>query len=180
MWMYMRIPTLRTLVRKLHRVQEPIREHNVRVISISINDGFANSSLRTTSICFLTSTKDVHSSVGTIFICSFPDPQDVEAVQGPFANKMFASVYATLYEPVCGNFFLKFLKFFQKPHSAYIFINCTNLSKFVKFLKIVFDTYLNFIKLSNISKIFWMASTKFKVFCICKIYTNSFRIYPSF
>ncbi len=37
---------------------------------------------------------------------------------------------------------------FHRP--GYIFINCTNLSKLVK---IVFYTYANFIKLSNISKI---------------------------
>ncbi len=57
-------------------------------------------------------------------------------------------------------FFWNFLKFFQKLLSAYIFINCTNLSTFVKFVKIIFDTYSNFIELSNISKIFWKASTK--------------------
>ncbi len=90
-------------------------------------------------------------------------------------------VYANVkvYEPVCV-FFWNFLKFFQKLPSAYIFINCTNLSKLVKFVKIVLDTYLNFIKLLNISKIFWKVNTKFWVFCIYKIYTNSFIIYPSF
>ncbi len=46
---------------------------------------------------------------------------------------------------------LKFLKFFQKLRSASIFINYTNLSKLVK---IIFDANLNFIKVSNISKIF--------------------------
>ncbi len=51
-------------------------------------------------------------------------------------------------------FFWNFLKFFQKLPSAYIFRNCTNSLKFVKFVKIVFDSYLNFIKFSNISKIF--------------------------
>ncbi len=59
------------------------------------------------------------------------------------------------------NCFWNFLKFFQKLPSANIFINGTNLSKLVKFLKIVFDTYLNFIKLSNISKILRKASTEF-------------------
>ncbi len=73
--------------------------------------------------------------------------------------------------------FLKLLHFFRKMLSAHIFINCTSLSKFVKFVKIVSDTYLNFIKLSNISKIFWQASTKFWVFYICKVYTNSFIIF---
>ncbi len=58
-------------------------------------------------------------------------------------------------------FFGNFLKFFQKLFSAYIFINCTNLSKFIKFVKIVLNAYSNFIKLSNITKIFWKASTKF-------------------
>ncbi len=55
-------------------------------------------------------------------------------------------------------FFFNSLKFFQKLPSAHIFFNCTNLSKFVK---IVFNTCLNFTKLSNISKIFWQASIKF-------------------
>ncbi len=45
---------------------------------------------------------------------------------------------------------------------------CTNLSKFVK---IVSDTYLNFTKLLNISKIFWKASTKFQK-VTCKTYAN--------
>ncbi len=58
-----------------------------------------------------------------------------------------------VYEPVCEIVF-DFLKFFQKLPSAYIFINCPNLSKLVKFVKIVFDKYLNFLKLLNISKIF--------------------------
>ncbi len=57
-------------------------------------------------------------------------------------------VYINRYE----KFFLKFLKFFQKLHSNYIFIIYTNLSKLVK---IIFDTNLNFIKVSNTSKIFW-------------------------
>ncbi len=43
-------------------------------------------------------TKDVHSSVGTMFVCSFLDSQDVKVLQGPFANKMFASVHAALGE----------------------------------------------------------------------------------
>ncbi len=43
------------------------------------------------------------------------------------------------------------LKFFRKPPLACIFINCTKISKFVK---IAFNINLNFIKLSNISKIF--------------------------
>ncbi len=58
-------------------------------------------------------------------------------------------------------FFWNFLKFFQELSLAYIFINCTNLSKFVIFVKIVFDSYLNFIKLPNISKIFRKVSMKF-------------------
>ncbi len=57
------------------------------------------------------------------------------------------------------NFYWNYLKFFQKLTSDNIFINCTNLSQLVK---IVFDTYLNLIKLSNISKISWKASTKFQ------------------
>ncbi len=43
-------------------------------------------------------------------------------------------------------FFLKFPKFFQKLPSAHIFINCTNLSKFVKFVTV-------YIKTRNLSKI---------------------------
>ncbi len=74
----------------------------------------------------------------------------------------------------------QYVKFFQKLPSAHIFIYCTNLTNFVKFVKIIFDTYSNFIKLSKISKIFWQESTKFQVFCICKVYTNSFIIYQSF
>ncbi len=38
------------------------------------------------------------------------------------------------------NCFWNFLKFFQKLPSAYIFINYTNLSKFIKFVKILFST----------------------------------------
>ncbi len=57
------------------------------------------------------------------------------------------------------NFSWNFLIFFQKLPSAYIFINCTNLWKLVI---IVFNTYLNFIKLSNTSAIFWKASIKFE------------------
>ncbi len=78
------------------------------------------------------------------------------------------------------NFFWNFLKFFQKLPWGYIFINCTNLSKFVKFVKIVFNnTYLNFIKLSNISKNFSERQVQnFIIFL--KIFTNSFIIYQSF
>ncbi len=48
-------------------------------------------------------------------------------------------------------FFWNFLKFFSKTGlSLYFCINCTNFSKIVKFIKIVFYDYLNFIKLSNI------------------------------
>ncbi len=75
------------------------------------------------------------------------------------------------------NFFFNFLKFFQQPPSAHIFINCTNLSKFVKFVLIVFDTYLNFIKH------FWnFLTSKYKIlsFLFCEVYTNSFIIYPCF
>ncbi len=56
--------------------------------------GLRTVSVGTISIGFLTNTKDAHSSVGTMFICSFPESQDVKALQGPFTNKMFASVYA--------------------------------------------------------------------------------------
>ncbi len=47
------------------------------------------------------------------------------------------------------NFSWNFLIFFQKLPSAYIFIKCRNLWKFVL---IVFNTYQNFIKLWNTSK----------------------------
>ncbi len=47
---------------------------------------------RVISIGFLMNTKDVHSSVGTMFVCSFPDSQDVKAL-----NKMSASVHVALY-----------------------------------------------------------------------------------
>ncbi len=57
------------------------------------------------------------------------------------------------------NFIKNFLKFFQKLPSAYIFINCINWLKLVKFVKIIFHAYLNFIKLSNSLKIFWKASS---------------------
>ncbi len=71
------------------------------------------------------------------------------------------------------NFSQNFLKFFQKLSSAYIFINCTNLSKFVK---IVFDTYLNFIKLSifkvqNVNN-FFVKLTQI----LCIIYTSFLKI----
>ncbi len=78
-------------------------------------------------------------------------------------------------------FFEISLNFFKNyPQLIFLYVNRTNLSKFVKFVKIIFDTYLNFIKLWSISKIFSQASTKFLVFCICKVYRNSFIIYPSF
>ncbi len=38
--------------------------------------------------------------MGMIFVCSFPDFQDVKALQGMFANKMFASVNAALRIPL--------------------------------------------------------------------------------
>ncbi len=50
---------------------------------------------------------------------------------------------------ICEHVFEISLNFFQKPPAAHIFINCINLSKFVE---IIFDTYVNFIKLSNILK----------------------------
>ncbi len=86
---------LRTLDRKLHHFQESICEHDVRVISTYkgwVRKQFIANHLHR----FLTNTKDVHSSVGRMFVYSFPDSQDVKALQGPFANKMFASVYAAL------------------------------------------------------------------------------------
>ncbi len=61
-----------------------------------------------------------------------------------------------LYERVWEIFLEISLHFFQNLRSAYIFINCANLWKFVI---IVFNTYLNFIKISNTSTIFWKAST---------------------
>ncbi len=69
-----------------------------------------------------------------------------------------------------------FLSFFQKLPRAYIFINCTNLWKFIL---IVFNIYLNFIKLSNTSAIFWKASIKFEQ-VFCKIYTNFIHNLPKF
>ncbi len=68
----------------------------------------------------------------------------------------------------------QYVKFFTKfTLNSYFY-------KLYKFVKIVFDTYMNFVKLSSFSKIFWKAKTKFKIFYICKVYTNSFMIYPSF
>ncbi len=61
-------------------------------------------------------------------------------------------------------FFWNFLKYFQKLPSPYIFINCINLSKFVKFVKIVFDTYLNFIKLFKFLKFSDRPLQNFKFF----------------
>ncbi len=88
---------LRIHLQTLHRVQEPIPKYDVRsfrVISTSINDGIPNSWLWTISIDFLTNTKHVHSSGGTMFVCSFPNSQDVKTLHGPFTKKMFAGVYA--------------------------------------------------------------------------------------
>ncbi len=48
------------------------------------------------------------------------------------------------------NFPWHFLKFVQKLPSAFIFMNCTNLSKFIK---IIWDSYLNFNKLSTFLKL---------------------------
>ncbi len=66
-----------------------------------------------------------------------------------------------VYEPVWEIFFEISLNFFQELPSVYIFINCTNFSKLAKFIKIIFNAYLNFIKLSIISKIFRKPGTKF-------------------
>ncbi len=74
------------------------------------------------------------------------------------------------------HFSWNFFRFFEKLLSAYIFINCTNLWKFVI---IVFNTYLNFIKLSNTSTIIWEASIKFKQ-VFCKFYTNFIHNSPNF
>ncbi len=57
------------------------------------------------------------------------------------------------------NFSWNFLTFFRKPHPVYIFINCINLWKFVL---IVFNTDLNFIKWSYTSTIFRKESIKFE------------------
>ncbi len=68
------------------------------------------------------------------------------------------------------------LKFFQKLPSGYIFINCTNLLKFVK---IVFDTYLNFIKLSNFLIFSRKQVRNFNKFSV-KFTQILFIIYPRF
>ncbi len=70
-------------------------------------------------------------------------------------KKMRILYYMNEYEKFLSNF----LTFFQKLPSAYIFINCTHLWKFVIN---IFNTYLKFIKLSNTSTIFWKASIKFE------------------
>ncbi len=91
---------LQTLARKLHRVQKPIYKHDVCVIR-TINHGFANTSLRTISIGFLTNTKDVHSSVGTMFVRSFPDSQDVKALGRLYTfhiSRVFFAKHTTKYE----------------------------------------------------------------------------------
>ncbi len=49
----------------------------------------------------------------------------------------------------------------------------------MKFVVIVFNTYWNFIKLSNTSTIFWKASIKFE-YIFCKIYTNFIHKLPKF
>ncbi len=85
---------LRTLVRKLHRVEEPICEHDVCVIS-TYKRWVPNSLLRNISIGFLMNTKDVHSSVGTMFVCSFLDSQDVEALRVRSRTK-YLQVYTQL------------------------------------------------------------------------------------
>ncbi len=59
--------------------------------------------------------------------------------------------------------FTFFLKFFLRFSEIFL-NNCPDLTKFI-------NTYLNFIKLSNISKTFLKASTKFQ-HVFCKIYTN--------
>ncbi len=74
------------------------------------------------------------------------------------------------------NFSWNFLTFFQKLPSAYIFVNRTNSWKFVI---IVFNTYLNFIKLSNTSTIIWKVSIEFEQ-VFCKIYTNFIHNLPNF
>ncbi len=57
------------------------------------------------------------------------------------------------------NFFLEISLQFFKNYPRLIFLWCTNLWKLVR---IVFNTYLNFIKLSDISAVFWKASIKFE------------------
>ncbi len=74
------------------------------------------------------------------------------------------------------NFSWNFPTFFQKLPLSYIFINCTDLWKFVI---IVFNNYLNFIKLSNTSTIFWKTNLKFKYF-FCKIYVDFIHNLPKF
>ncbi len=85
------------------------------------------------------------------------------------------NIFSTVFK-VSLQFFLKFPYIFSKTTLRDVFINYTNLSKFVK---IFFDTYLNFIKLSNISKIFWKASTKFQQ-AFCRLYTNFIHNLPTF
>ncbi len=70
----------------------------------------------------------------------------------PFSQRCCRTYWTHLYSwTSMWNFIWNFLKFFQKLPLAYIFINFTNLSKFVKFVKIVFDTCLNVITLLMIS-----------------------------
>ncbi len=76
-------------------------------------------------------------------------------------------------------FVWKFLKFFQKLPSAYIFINCTNSSKFVKFVKIVFDIYLNFINYRTFLKCTERQVQNFKFFVLVK-FTQFIHHLPKF
>ncbi len=78
---------------KLHRVQEPIHEHDVRVISIYkqwVCKQFVANHLHR----FFNEHKGCSQFSGYDVRPNFPDSQNVKALQGPLANKIFASVYA--------------------------------------------------------------------------------------
>ncbi len=80
--------------------------------------------------------------------------------------KIFSAIFKTFLK-----FFLRCSEICLETTFSLYFYNL------YKFIKIVFDTYLNFIKLSNISKTFWKASTKFQQ-VFCKIYTNFIHNLP--
>ncbi len=112
-----------------------------------------------------------HTSPHVICACTFTSIWNTKSLQKkPVCVPGHAAEVKLLWTQLCMrmskymwtsmlNYFWNFLKSFSKTASAYIFISCINLSKFVKFVKIVFNAYLNFIKLSNISKISWEASS---------------------
>ncbi len=81
-----------------------------------------------------------------------------------------------LYKRVWEIFLEISLHFFQKPLSTFIFINCTNLWKFVI---IVFNTYLNFIIIKHVYN---LPKSKHKIWIsfFVKLIQILFIIYPSF